>query len=177
MPSSVAYERVGDESIGEAEYSFVPSPPELAWDVHSSNHRGASSEQDPLAASILARSGLEGEEPRTGPELTAIRALSIDSLQLTFSDAPRSVSPTHCNDRAGEADQPTIARYSNEATLVSDAQKSTKSYGARLPSRTTIQRDVFWCLAWVFDVLLTLIPFIFLGRTLKQFLSTLSCRS
>jgi hypothetical protein len=165
---SIAYERV-DEFGRDEEYSLAPSPPELTRNVRAFNDRWTSSEQDQPAASILTGSGLDGE-PQVDPELTSIRAMSIDSLQCTFSDAPSSVNSIHCNERPGEIDQPTFPRCSNDCTLASKSQGSTESYAwRRLPSRTTIQRDFFWCLAWFFDIVLTIIPLLFLGRIVAIF--------
>lgn len=176
MQSSIAYERVGDESNKEQESTPLPHSATHTYNIHHPNDRRSMSQQDDLATSILTGTGLDGEEPHTGPETSVTRSISIDSLQLTVSGANSLASPIQYDARLGEVGQPIPTRYSNEHALASGSQASTEFDGPRLVSRSPIQRDFAWYLAWFFDVVLTVIPLLFLGMTVK-FLSILHCYS
>lgn len=176
MQSGIVYERVGDEPSREQESTPLPYPATHTLNVHHPNDRRSMPQQDDLATSKLSGTVLDGEEPHTGPEMSVVRSMSIDSLQLTFSGANSLASPIQYDERLGEAGQPIPTRYSNECTLASDSQASTEFDGPRLVSRAPIQRDFAWCLAWFFDVVLTGIPILFLGMTVA-FLPILQCHS
>lgn len=170
MHSSIAYERVRNGPNGEVGHSLVPPPSEPTGDLHASNDRRSLSQHDQQTASILTGSGLDAEELQAGLEMSSIRSMSVDSLQLTPSDGTGSAGSIHRNEQPGELGQATLTQYGEEPTVASHNQGRTESTGPRLLPRTTIQRDLPWCLAWLFDVVLTMIPLHFLGMTAVHFI-------
>lgn len=168
MQSFTAHDRPRDESCREG-YSPVPVSPELTRDEHTFDDRQSLSQQHAQTPSPVTGSVLRGDEPRIDPEMATIGPTSRASMQLTISDANRSSASSSVHYIEG----PEEVVPSTFASCPCNRGGPTEPDGPRLPSRTTIQRDFSWCLAWLFDIVLTIIPLLFLGMTVAHLFSLL----
>lgn len=168
MASPIAHEQAGDPPSRE-KYSPVPSSPDPTRIVHTSNDGRPLSQEGDLVPSPMTGNSLSGGEPYTSPEMAEIGPTSVAPLQVTWSDATRSVGSLQGQERSEQVGKHTATSYSNGYTLASDSEGSTEPDGHGLPSRTTIQRDFAWWTTWVFDIIITTIPLLFLGMSLPQF--------
>lgn len=166
MQSSTSHERTRDELSGE-EDSHEPSSSRLIRNIQRFNDERPLSQQGHPAPSPMTECSWSGEGPHACPETAMLWPTPVTSLQFTFSDRPHSVIPMHCDEGVGQS---TFSHCSNGFTLASDSEGSTEPDGPLLPSRTTIQRDIPWYLVWFFDILLTIIPLLFLGMVVSRFL-------
>lgn len=160
MASHIAHERARDATSREV-YSPMPSSP------HTFNDGRPLSQQDEFVPSPMTGNSLSREEAHTGPEMTAMGPTSVSSLQATLSEATRSGSPIHGHGHSEPVGKPTATQHINGYMLASDSEDSTAPHGQRLPSRTTIQRDFSWFLTWFCDIILTIVPLLFLGMTVS----------
>lgn len=168
MASPIEHEQARDTPSRE-EYSPVPSSYDVTRNVHTFNDGRPLSQQDNLLPSPMTGNGLSGGEPYTSPEMAEIGPTSVAPLQVTWSDATRSVGSLNGQERSEQVGKPTATSYSHGYTLASDSEGSTEPHGHSLPSRTTIQRDFAWWTTWFFDIIITIIPLFFLGMTVTQF--------